>query len=114
MKITKRQLRRIIREAVASDSSIIPVEELEWAPEPGQYGKTYMRLAFASGEDVIDSVSTPEEFETWKAQVISHGPGTMIHKLHGYWTGYSGPWAERQERSARGKARTLARWGTTE
>ena len=69
MKITKRQLRRIIREAVASDSSIIPVEELEWAPEPGRYGKAYMRLAFADGEDVIGSISTPEEFEAWKTSV---------------------------------------------
>ena len=85
----------------------IPVEELTWTGEE-------LKLHSAKGEDHWSTVRTPEALEAWKATVLSHGPGsTVVLNKHGRWAPAAGPWKEKSDAYRAGKAKTLARWGSS-
>jgi len=115
MKITKRQLRRIIREAMdVGSSGAIPVEDLEFTP--GEDGR--MNTADSRALDSIHGHLNPEHFEEWKAEVVKRYPGSTAFLEHhqawgeGVWMPASGPWKDEYDANMADKARSIGRYGS--
>ena len=115
MKITKRQLRRIIREAMdVGSSGAIPVEDLEFTP--GEDGT--MNTADYRALDSIHRHLNPGHFEEWKAEVVKRYPGSTAflehHQAWGeeVWMPASGPWKDEYDANMADKARSIGRYGS--
>jgi len=115
MKITKRQLRRIIREAMdVGSSGAIPIEDLEFTP--GEDGR--MNTADYRALGSIHGHLNPERFEEWKAEVVERYPGSTAslepHQAWGVgiWMPASGPWKDAYDMNMTDKARDMSRYGS--
>jgi hypothetical protein len=107
MKLTKKQLKKIIKEELESimGSGAIPIEELEFTR--GEKMEVYK----ADGEDAIRVLRDKAAFNDWKARV---GPGTMVKQgIRGVvWEPVSGPWKKRYDQLKSAKGRSVGRYGS--
>ena len=98
MKITRRQLRRIIREAHGGAlgefpgryDTGIPIDDLEWQPDE----KGHMNVSNAGGGDWWSTLDSEDDLPVWKEQVASHGAGSTVVFSMNRWMPHTGPWAD--------------------
>lgn len=119
MKITKRQLRRIIREAMDTRfrpvDDTIPIEGLEFTPNDD--GKMMVQSYYADG--AVTTFSTPQHFEVWKVKVVKRYPGSAAIRSPAYgdgdrwvWMPASGPWKDTYDANMGEKARSVGKYGS--
>ena len=106
MKITKKQLKKIIKEELENIMGSGPhrIEDLEFTPPE-------MEVYKADGEDAIRVLRDKAAFNDWKARV---GPGTMVKQgIRGVvWEPVSGPWKKRYDQLKSAKGRSVGRYGS--
>ena len=106
MKLTKKQLKKIIKEELESimDSGATPIEDLKFTPPE-------MEVFRADGEDAIRVLKDEAAFDEWKAAV---GAGSTVKQgIRGtVWEPVSGPWKDRYDQLKSAKGRSVGRYGS--
>ena len=106
MKITKKQLKKIIKEELENimGSGATPIEDLMFTPPE-------MEVFRADGEDAIRVLKDEAAFNDWKADV---GAGSTVKQgIRGtVWEPVSGPWKDRYDQYRKKKGAGLAQWGS--
>ena len=109
MKLTKKQLKKIIKEELENimGSGARRIEDLKFTPPE-------MEVYKADGEDAIRVLKDEAAFNDWKDDVVGHGDGTMVKQgIRGVvWEPVSGPWKDRYDQLGSAKGRAMARYGS--
>ena len=110
MKLTKKQLKKIIKEELESIMGSGPrrIEDLEFTR--GEKMEVYK----ADGEDAIRVLKDEAAFNDWKAAVLRNGDGTMVKQgIRGtVWEPVSGPWKDQYDQLKSAKGRSVGRYGS--
>jgi len=109
MRITKRQLRRIIREEAEkmSRSGGIPAKDISWSPvERSILSGPKVPVMLVPNTDGMSHrvVGTPKALADWAEEIDRKQPGSMFSETEGVpgrWDAVSGPAFEQAEREFR-------------
>ena len=113
MNISRRQLRRIIREAHGGARGAfperydtgIPIDDLEWQPDE----KGHMNVSNAGGGDWWSTLDSEDDLPVWKEQVASHGAGSTVVFSMNRWMPHTGPWADAARKYRQAKFASLSK-----
>jgi len=115
MKLTKKQLKKIIKEELESIMGSGPrrIEDLEFTR--GEKIKMMVQSHHADG--AVATFSKPEHFEAWKAKVVKRYPRSAAslersRDRFSVWMPASGPWKDAYDANMGEKARSIGKHGS--